>query len=147
MTEFLQVVLRAIGVVLPAGAILGVVELLGGAPAGDFGIFLGAMLLSLLAAAVWSAYDTTRTPTIRVLLRWAAIAVLVGGGLGLATTLSAPGGPPSERTSEVIWTSMFYGVPLLVAVGLGVLFGMAVAAANDPSKRRYENTAGTGTDN
>lgn len=36
MTELLHVVLRSIGVVLPAAGVVGLVELLGGAGAGDF---------------------------------------------------------------------------------------------------------------
>ena len=98
------------------------------------------MLLSLLTAAVWSAIDASRAPTGRVLIRWVAIVVVVGGGLGIESALSAPGGPPSQRTSEMVWTSLFYCVPLLVAVGLGVAIGMAEAAAKDRSKRRYEDT-------
>jgi hypothetical protein len=108
MTELLNVALRAIGVVLPAAGVLGLVELRGGAPDGDFGTFLGAMGFSLLA-------------------RWVAAAFVVGGGLGLATTLMAPGSPPGpERTAEAVSMSMFYGVPLLVAAGLGVAVGTSL---------------------
>jgi hypothetical protein len=142
MTELLHVALRAIGVVIPAAGVLGMVELRGGAPAGDFGTFLGAMGLSLLAAAVWSAIDARHAPTRRVLIRWVATAVVVGVGLGLATTLMAPGSPPGpERTAEAVSMSMFYGVPLLVAAGLGV----AIGASHDQPSRRREGTAGTGT--
>ena len=143
MTELLRVALRAIGVVLPGAALWGFVEVTPGVPSGDFGTFLGAMLLSLLTAAVWSAIDASRAPTGRVLIRWVTIVVVVGGGLGIESTLSAPGGPPSQRTSEMVWTSLFYCVPLLVAVGLGVAIGMAEAASNDRSRRRYEDTGGT----
>jgi hypothetical protein len=143
MTELLHVALRAIGVVLPAAGVLGLVELRGGAPDGDFGTFLGAMGLSLLAAAVWSAIDARRAPTSRVLTRWVATAFVVGGGLGLASTWVAPGSPPGpERTAEAVSMALFYGVPLLVAAGLGV----AVGAAHDQPRRKHEDTAGTGAD-
>ena len=69
MTELLNVALRAIGVVLPAAGVLGLVELRGGAPDGDFGTFLGAMGFSLLVSALWSALDARRAPTSRVLAR------------------------------------------------------------------------------
>jgi len=143
MTELLRVALRVIAVVLPGAALLGLVELLGGAPDGDFGTFIGAMLLSLLAAAVWAAIDATRVSTVRALVRWVAVAFIVGGGLGLGTTLMAPGSPPSERTSEVIWTSAFYVVPLLVAVGFGWLLGVAVTAENNRARRKDEDTGDT----
>jgi len=127
MTELLNVALRAIGVVLPAAGVLGLVELRGGVPDGDFGTFLGAMGFSLLASALWSAIDARRAPTSRVLARWVAAAFVVGGGLGLATTLMAPGSPPGpERTAEAVSMSMFYGVPLLVAAGLGVAVGTSL---------------------
>ena len=126
MTEVLHVVLRAIGVVLPGAVLLGVVELRGGIPEGDFGTFLGAMGHSFLAAAVWSGIDARRSPLSRVLTRWVATAFVVGGGLGVATTLLAPGSPPGpERTAEAVSTSLFYGVPLLVAAGLGLALGAA----------------------
>ena len=141
MTELLHVALRAIGVVLPGACVLGVSELRGGAPDGDFGTYLGAMGLSLLAAAVWSAFDARRAPTSRVLARWIATAFVVGGGLGIATTVTAPGSPPGpERRAEAVSMSLFYGVPLLVAAGLGV----AIGAANARPRRRHEDTAGTG---
>lgn len=142
MTELLHVALRAIGVVLPGAGVLGSVELRGGAPDGDFGTFLGAMGLSLLTAAVWAAFDARRASPGRVLLRWVATAVVVGFGLGLATTLMEPGSPAGpERTAEAVWLSLFYGVPLLVSAGLGVAGG----AAHRQSRRRHEDTAGTGT--
>lgn len=142
MSELLHVALRAIGVVLPGAGVLGVVELRGGAPAGDYGTYLGAMALSLLAAAVWSAIDARRTPTRRVLIRWVATGVVVGGGLGLWSTLTAPGSPPGpDRISEAVWLSLFYGVPLLVAAGLGV----AVGAAQNQSRPRHEDAAEAGT--
>jgi hypothetical protein len=103
------------------------------------------MLLSLLTAAVWAAIDASRAPASRVLIRWGAIVVVVGGGLGIESTLSAPGGPPSQRTSEMVSTSLFYCVPLLVAVGLGLAIGMATAAQNNQARRRYEATGGTGS--
>ena len=142
MTEPLHVALRAIGVVLPAAGVLGLVELRGGAPDGDFGTFLGAMGLSLLAVAVWAAFDAGRTRTSRVLLRWVATAFVVGAGLGITTTLMAPGSPPGpERMSEAVSLSLFYGVPLLVSAGLG----LAVGAAHRQSRRGHEETARTGT--
>ena len=146
MTELLRVALRAIGVVLPAAAMLGVVELRGGAPDGDFEIFLGAMLLSLLAAAVWSAFDAARAPAVRVLIRWIAISFVVGGGLGIGITFMDPGTPPGpERTSEAISSSLFYAVPQLFAAGIGMGLGMAVAAANELSRRRPDDTTDRGT--
>ena len=142
MTEPLHVALRAIGVVLPAAGVLGLVELRGGAPDGDFGAFLGATGLSLLAAAVWAAFDAGRARTSRVLLRWVASAFVVGVGLGITTTVTAPGSTPGpERMSEAVSLSLFYGVPLLVSAGLGV----AVGAAHRQSRRRHEETALTGT--
>ena len=147
MIELLRIALRAIGVVLRGAALWGFVEVTRGVPSGDFETFLGAMLLSVLTAAVWAAIDTSRAPGSRVLIRWVAIVVVVGAGLGIATTLTAPGGPPSQRTSDVVSTSLFYCVPLLAAVGLGVVIGMAAAAQNNQVRRRYEDTASTRTDN
>lgn len=142
MTELLYVALRAIGVVLPGAGVLGLVELRGGAPDGDFGTFLGAMGLSMLAAAVWAAFDAGRAAPGRVILRWVATAAVVGVGLGLATTLMAPGTPPGpERTAEAVSSSLFYGVPLLVSAALGG----AAGAAHHQSRRRHEDTAGRGT--
>ena len=142
MTELLHVALRAIGVVLPAAGVVGLVELRGGAPDGDFATFLGAMGLSLLASAVWSAIDARRAPTRRVITRWIAIAFVVGGGLGVGSTWAAPGSPPGpERTAEAISLSLFFVVPLLVAAG----FGVAVGAALGQPRREHEDTAGTGT--
>ena len=141
MTEPMHVALRAIGVVLPAAGVLGLVELRGGAPDGDFGAFLGAMGLSLLAAAVWAALDAGRAWTSRVLLRWVASAFVVGVGLGITTTVTAPGSPPGpERMSEAVSLSLFYGVPLLVSAGLGV----AVGAAHPQSRRRHEENCSDG---
>jgi hypothetical protein len=129
MTELLRVALRSIGVVLPAAGVVVLVELLGGAGAGDFSAFLGAMGLSLLACAIWSAMDLRRASPSRVLARWVAISFVVGGGLGLATTLMAPGSPAGpERTAEAVSLSLFYGVPLFVAAGLGVVVGAALAS-------------------
>ena len=129
MSELLNVALRAIGVVVPAAGVLGWVELRGGAPDGDFGTFLGAMGLSLLASSLWAAIDARRDPTLRVLMRWLATAVVVSVGLGLATTLMAPGSPPGpERMAEAVSLSLFYGVPLLVSAGLGVAGGAAASA-------------------
>lgn len=126
MTELLRVALRSIGVVLTAAGVLGLVWLRGGASDEDFLPFLGAMGLSLLACAVWSGSDLRRAPVIRVLIRWVATAFVVGGGIGLASTLMAPGSPPGpERTAEAVSSSLFFGVPLLVAVGLGVAIGAA----------------------
>lgn len=137
MTELLHVALRSIGVVLPAAGVVGLVELLGGAGAGDFSAFLGAMGLSLLACAMWSAIDVRRAPPSRVLTRWVATAFVVGGGLGLATTLVAPGTPPGlERTAEAVSLSLFYGVPLLVAAGLGVAVGAALSSTEAKAQGR-----------
>ena len=124
MTELLHVVLRCVGVVLPAASVWGLVELRGGVPSGDFGTFLGAMALSLLTAAVWSAIDARSAPTIRVTIRWIAVAVVVGVGVALAFTLEAPNSSPGlERAAEVFWSSLFYVVPGLLAVGVGVAIG------------------------
>ena len=121
MTELLLVVLRSVGVVLPGAGVLGVVELRGGSDPEDFGAFLGSMALSLLAAAIWSALDARRAPTRRVLPRWVAVVLVVSGGLALATTWLAPGSPPqSARVADTFQTVLFYGVPLLVAAGIGV---------------------------
>jgi hypothetical protein len=117
-------VLRCVGVVLPAAGVWGFAELRGGVPDGDFGTFLGAMALSLLAAAVWSAIDARSAPTIRVSIRWVAVAVVVGVGVALAFTLEAPNSSPGlERAAEVFWSSLFYVVPALMAVGVGVAIG------------------------
>jgi hypothetical protein len=106
---------------------LGLVELRGGIPEGDFGTFLGAMGLSFLAAAAWSAIDAGHAPTSRVLTRWVATAFVVGCGLGVGSTLLSPGSPPGpDRTAEAVSTSLFYGVPLLVTAGLGVAVGAGV---------------------
>jgi hypothetical protein len=124
MTELLHVVLRCVGVVLPAAGVWGFAELRGGVPDGNFGTFLGAMALSLLAAAVWSAIDARSAPTIRVSIRWVAVAVVVGVGVALAFTLEAPNSSPGlERAAEVFWSSLFYVVPALMAVGVGVAIG------------------------
>jgi hypothetical protein len=124
MIELLHVVLRCVGVVLPAAGVWAYAELRGGIPDGDFGTFLGAMALSLLAAAVWSAIDARSAPTIRVIIRWVAVAVVVGVGVALAFTLEAPNSSPGlERAAEVVWSSLFYVVPSLVAVGVGVAIG------------------------
>jgi hypothetical protein len=121
VSELLHIALRGVGVVLPAVGVWGFVELQGGIPAGDFGTFLGAMALSLQAAAVWSANDARRAPTVRVITRWIAVAVVVGAGVGLSFTWSAPNSSPGlERTAEVFSSSLFYIVPLLVAAGVGV---------------------------
>jgi hypothetical protein len=128
MTEPLRVALRAIGVVLPGAGMWGLVELGGGAPAGDFGTFFGAMGLSLLAAAVWSVIDARRAWIGRVLARWVATAFVVGCVLGFGLEFMYPSTPPGpERTSMAVISSLFYGVPLLVAAG----FGVAVGAAHD----------------
>jgi hypothetical protein len=126
MTELLRVALRAIGVVLPGAALWGFVAVTRGVSSDDGDI--GALWLSWLAAAVWAAIDTSRAPASGVLVRWVAVAVVVGGGLGIAITLFAPG-PPSQRTSDVVYPSLFFCVPLLAAVGLGVVIGMVIAAA------------------
>jgi len=73
MTELLRVAIRSIGVVLPGAGVLGFVELGGGSHPEDLGAIFGAMGLSLLACAVWSARDARRVPASRVLTRWAAI--------------------------------------------------------------------------
>ncbi len=118
--ELLHVALRAVGVVLPGVGVLGIVQLRGGIPEGDFGTFLGAMALSLLAVAIWSAIDARRAPTARVITRWVATAIVVGASLGLASTLSAPGSPAGpERIGEAVTLSFFYGAPLLLAACFG----------------------------
>jgi hypothetical protein len=82
------------------------------------------MGLSLLAAAVWSAIDARSAPTIRVIIRWVAVAVVVGVGVALAFELDAPNSSPGlERAAEVFWSSLFYVVPALVAVSVGVAIG------------------------
>ena len=146
MTELLRVALRAIGVVLPGAAVLGLVELRGGGDPEDFGPFLGAMALSLLAATSWAAIDAFRGPTRSAVIRWIITAFVVGGGLALATTLLAPGSPPGpERMADAVSLALFYAIPLLVAAALGVAIGAAIGAARDRPRRRHENTAGTGT--
>ena len=135
MTELLRVALRAIGVVLPGAAVLGLVVLRGGGDPEDFGPFLGAMGLSLLAAAVWSAIDAGRAPVIRVLIRWVAIAFVVGCGLALAQTVLAPGSPPgAARVAEAGETLQFFGVWLLAAAGLG----LAMGALRDQPRRHKD---------
>lgn len=124
VSELLRIALRGVGVVLPAVGVWGFVELRGGVPSGDFGTFLGAMALSLLTAGVWSAIDARRAPTVRVSTRWVAVAVVVGAGVGLDFTVTAPNSSPGpERAAEVFWSSLFYIVPLLVAAGVGVAIG------------------------
>jgi hypothetical protein len=114
----LHVALRAIGVALPAAAVMGVLELRGSVPEGDFGTFLGAMGLSLLAAAVWSAIDARRNQTGRVATLWIATAFVYYALSG----------------------SLFFTVPLLVAAGLGVAVG---AAARTP-EAKARHAAGVG---
>jgi hypothetical protein len=125
-----------------AAGVLGWVELHGGAPPGDFGTFLGAMALSLLAAALWSAVDAWRAPRRRVFLRWLATAVVVGGGLAVAPTLAELDGAPSWGwVSEVVSLALFFSVPLLVAAVAGV--GLGGGAQHQPG-RSSKATAGTG---
>lgn len=112
----LHIALRAIGVALPAAAVMGVMELTRGVPDGDFATFLGAMGLSLLAAAVWSALDARRAQTSRVVTWWVGTACVYGA------------------------VSLFFAVPLLVAVGLGVLVGAGVRASE--AEARYAAGAG-----
>ena len=125
--ELLRVGLRSIGVVCPAAGVLWIVELRGGGPDDGFGAFLGAMGLSLLAAAAWSAFDARHGLTARVALRWVATTVLVASGLGLVQTLLAPDSPPEERAAHLLDTAFFYGVPMLVAVALGTAAGVSAA--------------------
>lgn len=133
MIELLRAALRAIGVVCPAGVVLAMVEWWGGYPDdGGFGTFFGAMALSLLAGATWAGLDARRGVTTRVAIRWVATTALVAGGLSLASTLLAPSGPPEERAAEMVSTAMFYGVPLLVAVGLGLAAGAGKAREQTP---------------
>jgi len=108
----------------------------------DSDAFLWAVLLSVLTAAVWAAIDTSRAPGSRVLIRWVAMVVVVGGGLGIVFTLYAPG-PPSQRTSDTLYPSLLFSVPLLAAVGLGVVIGMAAAAQHNRARRGNEVTSGT----
>ena len=144
--ELIRVALRAIGVVLPGAGVLGLVELRGGSPDGDFGQFMGAMALSLLASTLWAAIDALRARIRTVLIRWIVTAFVVGGGLALATEVTAPGSPPGpDRAAEAVSLALFYTVPLLMAAALGVAAGAAVGAARDRLRRRHEEIAGTGT--
>ena len=146
MIESMRVALRAIGVVLPGAGVLGLVELRGGSPDGDFGHFIGAMALSLLASALWAAIDALHARIRTVLIRWIVTAFVVGGGLALVTELTAPGSPPGpERAAEAVSLALFYALPLLMAAGLGVAVGGSVGPARDRLRRRHEDTAGTGT--
>ena len=146
MIELMRVALRAIGVVLPGAGVLGLVELRGGSPDGDFGQFIGAMALSLLASTMWAAIDALRARIRTVLIRWIVTAFVVGGGLALVTELTAPGSPPGpERAAEAVSLALFYAIPLLIAAGLGVAVSAAVGAARDRLRRRHEDTAGAGT--
>ena len=121
--ELLRVALRSIGVVCPAAGVLGIVGLRGGgADDGGFGTFLGAMVLSLLAAAAWSAFDARRGLTARVAIRWVATTVLISGGLSLWERVGVP-------DTEFVSTALSYSVPMLVAVGLG--WAAAVGAARE----------------
>ena len=125
MTELVHMPLRVFGVVLPGTAVLGLDELRGQPQEDGFGLFLGAMALSLLAAGMWSARDARVTGAARVLVRWAVVTIVVGAGIGVVGTLVAPGSPPEERTSEMVSLSLFFAVPLLVVVGLGLLAGLS----------------------
>ena len=124
MRELVRVPLRAIGVVLPGAVVLGVAELRGGAADDGFGTFLGAMALSLLAAAVWSATDARRARPVTALLRWLAVTVVLSATLAVVSTMMAPGSPPgTARVAEAVQLTLFYAVPMLVAVGIGVAAG------------------------
>ena len=113
---------------LPGAALWGFVAVTRGVSSDDAdGTFIGALWLSWLTAAVWAAIDTSRAPGSGVLIRRAAIAVVVGADLGIVITLSAPG--PSLRTSEIVYLSLFWCVPLVAAVGLGVVIGVVITAA------------------
>jgi hypothetical protein len=124
VTELLRVALRAVGVGLPAIVLLGIDELRGGGQDDGYGVFLGAMALTLLAAALWSAVDAHRTPFARVIIRWVATAVVASAGLGISATMMPPASP-----SEAVGTSVFFLVPLLMATGVGVAIGAASRAA------------------
>ena len=128
MTELLRVALRAIGVVLPGATLWGFVAVTSGVSSDDAdGTFIGALWLSWLTAAVLAAIDSSRAPGSRVLIRWVAIAVVVGGGLGIVITLFAPG-PRLQLPSDMLYL-LFWCVPLLAAGGLGVVIGVVIAAA------------------
>jgi hypothetical protein len=124
VTELLRVPLRAVGVGLPAIVLLGIDELRGGGQDDGYGVFLGAMALTLLAAALWSAVDAHRAPFARVIIRWIATAVVASAGLGISATMMPPASP-----SEAVGTSVFFLVPLLMATGVGVAIGAVSRAA------------------
>ena len=141
MAELLRVALRVIGVVLPGAALWGFVAVTRGVSSDDADeTFIWALWISWLTAAVWAAIDSSRAPGSRVLVRWVAIAVVVGGGLGIVITAFGPG--PSQWTSDMVYL-LFWCVPLLAAAGLGVVIGMAVAAISNRARRRHEATSGT----
>jgi len=130
VTELLCIALRAVGVVLPGGVVIGVVELRGGPPEGDFGTYLGAMALSLLAAAVWAGVDSRRTSAGRVVARWSVTAAVVGAGIAGTTTALWPGSPPgAARVEEAVTMSLFYVVPLLAAAVTGAAVGAATGSS------------------
>ena len=121
MIELLCVALRSIGVVCPAAGVLWIAEMRGGgADDGGFGAFFGAMALSLLAAAAWSAVDARRGLTPRVAIRWVATTALVSAGLSLVSALLV-------SDTELVSTALFYGVPMLLAVALGTAAGASWA--------------------
>ena len=133
-SPLVRVALRAIGVVLPGAGVLVLVALRGAVPDDDFGQFMGAMALSLLAAALWAALDTLHTRLGTVLIRWIVVAFVVGGGLALATELIAPCCTAGESVS----LALFYAMPLLWAAALGVGVGVGVGAVRDRLGRRRE---------
>jgi|SRR5687767_9836668 hypothetical protein len=121
VTELLRIVLRVVGMLLPGAAVLVVDELRGGGPDGDFGTFLGAMALSFLVTAGLAGSDAASSPVGRVVLRWVVAAVVLGVGLGVTTTVLWPGGPTgAARVGEALTMSLFYLLPLLLAVGIGL---------------------------
>ena len=127
MTELLRIALCAIGVVLPGAALWGFVAVTGCVSSDDAnGTFLGALWLPWLSAAVWPRSTRRVSPGSGVLIRWVAIAVVVGGGLGIAITLFAPGLPALQT---YVYSLLIFCVPLLAAGGLGVVIGVVIAAA------------------
>ena len=136
-SSLVRVALRAIGVVLPGAGVLVLVALRGGAPDGDFGQFLGAMALSLLASALWAALDSLHARLGTVLIRWIVVALGVGGGLALATDLM----DPCCTAGESVSLALFYAMPLMFAAVLGVAVGVGVGAVRDRLRRRSEGNA------
>jgi len=131
VTELLRVPLRAVGVALPAIVVLGVDALRGGGQDDGYGAFLGAMALTLLAAALWSGVDAHRTPSARVIIRRVAAVVVASVGLGIVLTMIPPASP-----SDAVGASVFFLVPLLMAAFVGVAIGAASRSARKIVEQR-----------